>query len=90
MARFDLEAIKAKLDEIVKDATGEARREVEAMLADAKSAEEAIIARAHAFKPELDAALAAATPEIRAAVMKLAETLVADIEAAVSGSAVVS
>jgi hypothetical protein len=73
-----LQAIEAKLKTIWDDVTGEARTELEQLLADAKAQEAKFEPLLAGFEADLKAAVAAVEPEVRAAVEALLAKLLAD------------
>lgn len=73
-----LQAIEAKIKAIWDDVTGEARQELEQLLADAKTQEAKFEPLLAAFEADLKAAVAAVEPEVKAAVEALLAKLLAD------------
>jgi F0F1-type ATP synthase membrane subunit b/b' len=74
-------ALKAKLEQIWDDVTGDARREVEQAVADLEAEIAKVQPVVTEFKAQLETAVAAAEPEVKAAVEALAGKLAADIAA---------
>lgn len=72
-------AIEAKLEQVWHDLTGEARVELERLLADAKAEEAKILPLAAGFEAALKVAVADLAPEVRTALESLAAKLVADL-----------
>jgi len=73
-----LSSIEAKLETIWNDVTGEARTELETLLADAKAEEAKFGPLLTQFETDLKAAVADLTPEVQAAVDALLTKLLAD------------
>lgn len=73
------QAIEAKLKAIWDDITGEARQELEQLLADAKAEEAKVLPLVTEFEAALKAAAAALEPEAKAALEALVTKLLADL-----------